>query len=1042
MVAPHDTGKGPDPSTTKDWYMNSYKPDMSSTLSDRPIHLAMVGTAPTPRKRNSSHLALNSTSKRFKAANSLDTSSPPLLSSVVRGDPAGRFRAEEWFKNTDKNASRDVSFLDNDPPFYINHRSSSDGSSVCAVQSDGTSFKRSTLGKPTAPTRALLAKMESSESNSEGFRGVIDDLTIQNKKLKKKLRQYEELHCSHLQDDKMFEVRIHGLPAHRKRELEETLRSFATSIEESSPNGPSIPIEPALASSGPFTGLQKAAVGAIPTTKSLSALGKPSSTSTSNSKPIDSAYASMSGQTGTSQLLSHDIGSSKPLDSAYASISGKTGISQRDKWQPEKGIRDSQAHQNVNSYLHDIPETLVPKHSMAMSDRSKSILVVERLEQIFTGKGAASRHHSQSYQQQEISNSAARADRIGLEAPGRGRQPANEGFRQARISDDTELKVDFLSEANIAVQQSRQSSNDGRASTQATQPSRESSPDQRPTRPLDLDLHRAQIPEENIDYIRHLRSSSPKDGTDLDTDDGWIFLNLLISMAQLHTLNVTPGFIKNAIAKISSHIELSADKTKARWLGGSEGTRLSSDSDESSDMEMGKSTEPSLSVNKPGLSTNLSSNIEAIDRQEPNTALPGRAYGSSADQELGNKRVPVFFAKANNGANFHYKPLFFHGEPSEQGDDSTWGIDSAIPSDSIENANGMHSGMHSGINSGSHGLRETEVKLRKQNAETGPIIFYHKARFCTDLSGDPSGGVIDETAYRRYCQDPVGCSPENFDDPEVETLNGAAYPLEIDYDSTSASGLALDLDDLKSCIADGLGSTSSTNSAPVPLEVSGIGSVNPDDSFVVRVQVRHHQTRKGISFSPRGQTVRAQYRLFQQSVESIPRTIDMPRSHPIQIPVHSEIISMITTHLEPSTLPSPVHLEPFSSSGSEDDESVGGEATKANHSKSRSPRDDIPATFPLKSPSEEDIESSYASASAGSDDDSSIDLLAHARELDPDAVAAREREFDISLLPATSVAATNGKSSPGFYRPMQQVESDIDSMSVDDDNMSRMDDSD
>lgn len=680
---------------------------MSSVPHDRSVHLPALA----PRKRDSAHLALHSLPKRLRAVNLLDVANPSPVFPAARGDRTRRFKAEQWFAETDKNASRDLSFPDNDPPFYINRRSSSDGSSVCAVHSDGTSLKHSALGKPTAPTRALLARMESSQSNSEDFRSVIDDLTIQNKKLKKKLRQYERLHCSHLQDDKMFEVRIHGLTAHRKRELEETLRSFASSIEESPPKIPTViptPIKPVVAGSGPITRLRKAAVSAIPTTESLSTLGKPSSASTSCSKPGDSAYASMSGQTGISQLH------------------------QQDRVNFDSMTRASQAQNSVKSYLHDIPQSLVPRHSMAMSERSKSELVVRRLEQIFTGRGAASRHHTQCYQQQELSHSAAEADRIRLDPHGRGRQSVREGVREARIADDVDLNIESLSEANLATQQSRQSSNDRRGSNQDTRGSRESSPGQRPTRPLDLDLQRAQIPEENIHYIRHLGLSSPMGNTNADTDDGWIYLNLLISMAQLHTLNVTPEFIKSAVSNVSSRFELSSDSTKVRWLGGTECTRPSSDGADSSDMERVRPAGPGFSTNERGSLPNLSSNVDAMDRQEPNTALPVLAYESSTDQDTSTKGVPIFLAQANNWANFHYKPLFFHGVSSEQDDDSGLVTNSGASSDGIENATGMHSG----INSGSHGLRETEVKLRQQNTEHGPIIFYHKARFCTDLSGD------------------------------------------------------------------------------------------------------------------------------------------------------------------------------------------------------------------------------------------------------------------------------------------------------------------
>lgn len=935
---------------------------------------------------------------------------------ATRGDRAGPFKAEQWFAETDKNASRDVSFPDNDPPFYINRRSSSDGSSVCAVHSDGTSLKYSALSRPTAPTRALLARMESSQSYSEDFRSVIDDLTIQNKKLKMKLRQYERLQCSQLQDDRMFEVRIHGLAAHRKRELEETLRSFASSIEESSPERPTVhpaAIEPLMAGSGPITPLRKAAVSALPTTESLSTLGKPSSASTSCSKPVDSAYASMSGQTGTSQLH------------------------QQDRVNLDSMTRASQAQSSVKSYLHDIPQSLVPRHSMAMSERSKSKLVVRRLEQIFTGKGAPSRHHTQSYQQQKLSHSAAQADRMRLDPHGRGRQSVREGVREARIADDVDLNIESLSEVNLAARQSRQSSNDGRASIQDTRGSRESSPGQRPTRPLDLDLQRAQIPEENIHYIRHLGLSSPLAKTNADTDDGWVYLNLLISMAQLHTLNVTPEFIRVAVTDVSSRFELSSDSTKVRWLGGTESTRLSSDSDDSSDMERVRSAGPGFSTDERGSLPKSSSNVDAMDRQEPNTALPVLTYESSSSQETSTKRVPIFLAQENNWANFHYKPLFFHGVSSEQDCHSGLATNSSTSSDVIEIA----AGVHSGINSGSHGLRETEVKLRKQNPENGPIIFYHQARFCTDLSGDPSGCHIDEDAYHRYIEKPIGCSPNEWDRLRDETPDYLADPMEVDYDSTNAAVSTLDLNGLNPCISECISSTSSAKSEPIPLDVSGLGGVQPEDNFIVKVQVCHRNKRKATSFSLRREPLQSPYRLFQRSLNSI--TKDLSRSHPVQVPVNSEVVSTITTQMKPSTLPSPLRFRsPFSSSGSAEEEGVERVAAIAYNSKSRASREARPADFFAESPLAEIIESSYASTSSDSDDDSSIDLLAHARELDPDAVAAREREFDINLLPAGSVAATAGQSSSGNVKPIQQADGDLDSMSVDEDGISSLEDSD
>lgn len=969
------------------------------------------------RKRDSAHLALHPPRKHIKADSSLDAAGTVPTFPAARGDNAGRLNAVQWFADTDNNASRDVSYPDNDPPFYISRQSSSRGSSVCAVHFDGTSFKHSALGKPTAPTKALLAKMESARGNSEDFRSVIDDLTIQNNKLKRKLRQYERLHCSHLQNDKMFEVRIHGLAAHKRRELEETLRSFASSIEESSTNRPAIippPIETPVSGFGPITRLQKAAVGAIPKTESLSTLRKPSSASTSCSRHVDSAYASMSGQTGTSALHPQD------------------------RVKHDSLIRASQAQQSVKSYLHDIPDTLVPRHSMAMSERSKSKLVVRRLEQLFTGRGAASRRHTQSYQQQELSHTAAQTDRMSLEPQSRGRQSGGEGVREARIADNVDLRIDPFSEACNIAQQSRQSGNDRHTSTQDTRASRESSPGQRPTRPLDLDLHRAQIPEDNIHYIQHLGLPSPMGNTNPDTDDGWVFLNLLTSMAQLHTLNVTPEFIKTAVTNVSSRFELSSDSTKVRWLDGIEGTRLSSDSDDSSDMERVKSTGTGSSTNERGSLPKLSS-IDTIDRQEPNTALPVPAYESSTDQDTSTKRVPIVIPQAHNLANFHYKPLFLHGVSPEQDGASILGTNSGASSDVRDNATGMHSG----INSGSHGLRETEVMLRKENSENGPMIFYHKARFCTDLSGDPGACHVDETAYHRHSEALIGCLPEEADYGRDGYSLDMADAMEVDYEGTDEAGSAMNLD-LKSCFSEL--SSSASSAEPMPLEASGLGGVQPDDNFVVKVQVCHRDDRTSMSSVPYRKGVQTPSHLYRSFVESIMETKVWPGRKSFRPPVNSEIVSTVTIRLKPSTLPSPLRFRsPFSSSASasdeEDEDGVGSNVPNPHNSKSQSSREARPANSFPESPPEEDTETSYATTLSGSDDDSSIDLLAHARELDPDAVAACEREFDINLLPAGSVAATAGQSSSGLVKSVQ-TDSDMDSTSVDEDGFSRYGDSD
>jgi hypothetical protein len=106
---------------------------------------------------------------------------------------------------------------------------------------------------------------------------------------------------------------------------------------------------------------------------------------------------------------------------------------------------------------------------------------------------------------------------------------------------------------------------------------------QRPTRSCDLDPDRAQIPSENMNYIRHLDLLSPdilpgqQSIQDIHLDaEGWVSLNLLYNLVQLHLINVTPDFVRSAVLEISNKFQLSTDGHKIRWRDGSKVTKSSS----------------------------------------------------------------------------------------------------------------------------------------------------------------------------------------------------------------------------------------------------------------------------------------------------------------------------------------------------------------------------------------------------------------------------------------------------------------------------------
>ena len=1000
--------------------------------SDRPASRKRPADLSVPmahrHEKRRKHTATTS-SDHTTSGSSPSAVSPPTSSGPV--NPGSHVTAERWFEDTNDHA-KDASFVDNDPPFYMK-KSTSDCHSVCATQSVNSVHDVSSLG-PTAPTRALLAQMDAYNDRGDAFRGVIDDLTVQNKKLKKKLKKYEMLHCSHLQKEKLFEVRIHGLDANRKRLLEETLRDFASGVEEDLPHGPwgaeGFPL--------------------IRTTPPLP-LHNTSSSSTSFSKqPLDSAYASMSGQTGASVL--------HPAEHPH---------------------HQKEAHsnrQNVKSYLHDIPEALAPKPFLNMSDRSKSKVVVQRLEQLFTGKGAAALQHGQSHQQQQVSQSAAQAER---QTEPKGRRSAHEGTREAHIlSDEAGLQVESVEDV-MGIAQRAQVSRGGSWPSKAQGSSGGSprSPEQRPTRPLDLDLHRAQIPSENIEYIRHLGLVSPAEPTQgvdhgPEGKDNWLYLNLLTGMAQLHTLNVTPEFVRKALAEVSSKFELSPDQTMVRWLGEQAESRMSSDGHDSEDQMNWKSSGSGLSVRKRS-HTEVSSRDDAHEQAHFD---PHRARDSLTPPETGAKRRPVNLTEArNDDSKFQYRPLFFHTALSEE--------EEGLGTDSDSLASASTPEFTTGIRSGSKALIDRQAKLRDPKREDGPIIFYNRARFCTDLSGDLDGGSRQQTTYRRFTSQPVGCSnswTHGSDDSDAEDAmsSGGQQQLASDTDMDSTRSV-LDLNELRSVISD---YASSKATSPLDMEASGLGGIQPEDNFVVKVQVQYsgsNQTaipRKPSSFSsPKSRIRHILQSIPSNSVNAVRENAAIPRSHgPQEGFVDREIISTIKTDMAPSALPPPSYacLPSSSSSTSAFDE----ESLNENDLEMSQP--DPPMTEDPQRPAFRhgvtwetgfsrqtretcfsNVTASYRSAEErcvddhpsspseeGGDansDDSSIDLLAHARGLDPETIAACEREFesnngqDLAEILAGSSAATvgggSGKASPVVAGMADSSgDSDVDSMSVSD----------
>ncbi|CAN9408595.1 unnamed protein product [Alternaria sp. RS040] len=911
----------------------------------RSVSLRHSPPASSKRKVKASTTTQSSPNLASDKANPPSSVSPQLLSNKTSSGESSD--VGQWFEKTNNNTASHgkSSFVDNEPPFFLQNSSSSE------TPPDNLQYAHA---HPAIPYRPGLGQMGTDGSSTEDFRSVIDDLTVANKKLKQKLRKYEKLYDAHLQEEKLFEVRFHGLPDHKKKELEETLRKFASELDEG-------------------TGNEYADIsGYTPVLQTHN-------TASSTSRFAESGYASLSTSGQNSSATNQDNDRRKMTKSAY-----------------------SRQQQTIQSYLHDIPMGLLPNtRSVPMTDKSKKKMVVRRLEQIFAGKRSAAGSHPQQMQQQEVAQSAATADREQLEATGQNSKP--EGQREARIRND-----------RSAVAATEENDTPQEEVIQGFRPSLHieehdfagsgSSPNQRPTRPLDLDPYRAQVPAENMNYIRHLGFSPPDmESGEAPLGHGWIYLNLLINMAQLHTLNVTPEFVKDALHEYSSHLEMSRDGRKIRWTGG---------------LDVTKHSGGSSSEHWSGASPNETGSLSPFKRMKTGTS------GTSSDKldefEKAKRQARMRREKEQN--KFAYKPLFFHKDDSENEDDYyAFDAESSANYSSQPHPAGNSSGFSSSI------MQSSSSRPRRR--DDGPMIFYTKAKFCTDLSGDRNGAFLTMPGnYQPITTQPLGAkqttSPQATTPMDLSEPRGPLDTTPMDVDSMAGSRTVQSVDDLgfsPEALRDDSGNTSPEL---MDFEASGLGGVQPEDNFSIHVRrsqvptaPSHGAARRMSHLYPKAIQDALNSRLHSESPE-----VESPRSSPHRV-IEERILSASRKNLPSSTLP-PASFLPFDSCSSGDvDSDFASDASSEPDSDSDSGG---PATamqiLNIDPDESEDSESEYEES-----DDGSVDLLATARKQDPTAVRASEREYDAALadrlaeeIPAGSSAATAGGGS-GFNSPIGGV---------------------
>lgn len=809
----------------------------------------------------------------------------PRRNSSDESNETGPSDPRQWFDKSNKNAmgTLDDNAMDIDPPFFQKETDSSNeevhrlhplqSSAYRHAHSRGASFRPS------------MTK----SSSADDYRSVIDDLTVENKRLKEELRRFKQMGPDSLRNDKLFEVKVHGLPSKKKRELEATLRDFTTKLERSS----------ASASTSKKKASGKSKEGASSASKHAS------STSGSNSRPVDSAYASMG--TGTSS-------SSHP--------------------HPERTrAARVRSNQNIEEYLRDIPEGLWPRPAR-MTEYEKKKLVVRRLEHLFTGRMGHPGEPSLSTDRPEPIVEDDEMEDVAAKAA-----PSKEGVREAMIRkggkshkeghshtgtslSHTNTQSQSNSNSHSYADQSNSHDNDkdsgsgSGSATRSAQDGKNTSPqedmeasEQRPTRPRDLDPDRKQVPADNMEYIRHLGIVAPESQSHFSAKDvspdaeGWVYLNLLGNLAQLHILNVTTDFIRSAVSEKSTKFQLSHDGRKIRWRGGDEGTRFTSDSSKSQS-----------------------------DRSTDETEASNEHDQSKKRKRQKGSRFNLGVQNSNSSENFHYKPLFVHHQSSSQDGQTSVGDESTSSNGQSEDSNqGQRSKWdQSGISTG---------RSQRKRRRDGAIIYYSGAPFCTDLSGD-SGDVSPNT----YDMTSSGVQAMRESPVELHLvhrpfINRSASGSSIPFKPLSEPNLYTTIvdpdgsdeddvidDDTDDCIEASFPWSDAHQEARLTnLEASGLGAVYPDDHFVVVVSTRRPKNLSWDSdessdsyISPAQDTIGV--RGIVDTIASKLARISTKSPGPRHISVGIEYVTGKVHRLPPVPLPPPTFFFPSGDSGTTDDD--------------------------------------------------------------------------------------------------------------------------
>jgi hypothetical protein len=412
--------------------------------------------------------------------------------------------ADGWFKQHNTEVpDYNMACIYDSSPFFID-----DGRTTLAVPTnqrrDADNDTRSSIDPKMG-----LSQLDTDYVSAETFRDIVDDLTVQIGSLKRQLRRDPKAKSLIPESRKPFEIKVHSLKADEKYELEKILHKFVNGLPKRNGSQDMASRSGHLLATGESCNAMSPQISAL---------------------DIRSPYASNSAPVSRFSPSASDL--------KQRAIPGPSR-SKQTRMQPDATYAGSCVFSR--------------EKSESMATRTKKKLVVDRLEQLFAGENVFSGPKLQALQQLETSHEVVQVE-----------YSVTQAWKQQTISETvcavrtSSRETEILTTATTTEQME---------TTLRPRASHLIDPKLEEDMLLTPDLEPSQLVAENVRYVRQMGLPPIDSGTaDLPADEyEWFYLNLLVNMAELHTMNVTRDFIRKAVSELSGHYIISTDGQKVRW---------------------------------------------------------------------------------------------------------------------------------------------------------------------------------------------------------------------------------------------------------------------------------------------------------------------------------------------------------------------------------------------------------------------------------------------------------------------------------------------